>query len=114
MKNIIILTLALFAITNTVKAGQSDTVKIKTQIYCDHCMKCGSCWPKMEKELTFTSGVKAISFDDKTMVITVIYNSKKTSAEKLRVVISKSGFDADDVKADVKVQERLDGCCKKQ
>ena len=45
--------------------AQADTIKVQTQTHCDHCKKCGSCWPKMEKELTFTPGVKGISFDEK-------------------------------------------------
>ena len=50
----------------------------------------------------------------KTMVITVIYNAKKTTPEKIRTVISKTGFDADGVKADEKAQGKLDNCCKKK
>lgn len=103
----------LLALAGTVSAGQSDTLRVKTRVYCDHCTKCGSCWPKIERELTFSPGIKGLSFDEKAMLITVIYNPKKTTPENIRTAISGSGFDADDVKADPKAQGKLDGCCKK-
>jgi periplasmic mercuric ion binding protein len=106
--------LLLFTFAKISIAGQTDTLKVKTQVYCDHCVECESCWPKMEKELTFTSGIKKSTFDPKSMVITVIYNPKRINPEKIRKTISKIGFDADDVKADPKAQGKLDGCCKKQ
>src|SRR5687768_18296485 len=46
----------LFALVQTSKASKTDTVKIQTQTYCDHCKECESCWGKMEKELMFTKG----------------------------------------------------------
>src|SRR5687768_1078937 len=104
----------LFALVQTSKASKTDTVKIQTQTYCDHCKECESCWGKMEKELMFTKGVTKISFDEKAMVITVIYNPKKTDPSKLRLAISKAGFDADEVKADAGAQSKLDTCCKKK
>jgi periplasmic mercuric ion binding protein len=54
-----------------------------------------------------------VELDDKAMTIKVTYNPKKITPEKIRVAISKLGYDADDVKADPKAYEALDGCCKK-
>jgi pantoate kinase len=45
--------------------------------------------------------------------ITVFYNGKKTDLNTIRTYISKLGFDADDVKADLVAYEQLDDCCKK-
>ncbi len=50
---------------------------------------------------------------DKAMTIKVTYNSKKTDLQKIRLAISKLGYDADEVKADAVAYESLDGCCKK-
>jgi len=50
--------------------------------------------------------------DDKAMTFTVYYNAKKNNVQTIREAISKLGYDADGVKADPKVYESLDGCCK--
>lgn len=50
--------------------------------------------------------------DDKAMIFTIYYNAKKTNIQTIREAISKLGYDADDVKADQKGYESLDGCCK--
>lgn len=68
----------------------------------------------MEKELTLTSGVKQVNIDSKAMTVTVKYNPKRTSADKIRKVISEAGYDADDVKAEPKGVEKLDECCRKK
>ena len=114
MKNLILISFALFAFANIARAGKNDTLKIQTQTYCDHCKVCENCWGNMEKALMYTKGVKKVWYDDKTMLITVVYNGKKTNAEKIRTAVSKCGFDADQVKADAKAQSKLDGCCKKK
>lgn len=114
MNNFVIILVGFFAFIHTGKASEADTIKIQTKTYCDHCKKCGSCWPKMENRLQFTPGVKSVSFDEKTMAITVIYSRKKTTPEKIRTVISKTGFDADNVKADIEAQGKLDDCCRKK
>ncbi len=91
----------------------SETIVIKTNIYCDHCKECGSCGGKIERDLGFDKGIKLVRLDDKAMTITVTYNPKKTNPEKIRQTISRYGYDADDVKADPDAYSRLDDCCKK-
>lgn len=92
---------------------QLSEVVIKTMFYCDHYDQCES-KPALEKELMLTRGVKSVLIDSKAMTITVKYNPKKVTPEKIRKVISDAGYDADDVKANPKSQEKLDGCCKKK
>lgn len=92
---------------------KTETIVIKTKIYCDHCKACESCGAKFDKVLVFEKGIKMVTLDETAMTVTVMYNSKKTSPEKIRTAISKLGFDADDVKADPTAYDNLDGCCKK-
>lgn len=68
----------------------------------------------LDKIIQFSkiSGVKMYELDEKKMTITVYYNSKKTDLTMIKKAISKLGYDADDVKADPKGYENLDGCCK--
>ena len=54
----------------------------------------------------------AYELDDKAMTFTIYYNSKKTTLQAIKKGISKLGYDADEVKADPKAYESLDGCCK--
>ena len=90
----------------------SQTAVIKTAIACDHCKVCETCGGHLEKTLLKNPGIQMITLDEKAMTITVIYNRKKTSLENIRTAISKLGYDADHVKADVDAYAQLDGCCK--
>lgn len=116
MKNLLFISLLAIISSFTSPNGKTETLRVKTTTYCDHCMVCETCWARIENELRFTKGVKVAqsTFDEKAMVISVVYDPKKTTPEKIRQAIAKSGFDADDVKADPKGQSKLDTCCKKQ
>jgi periplasmic mercuric ion binding protein len=82
-------------------------VKIKTSAVCDMCKE------TIEKNLAFVKGVKKSVLDVETKVVTVTYNPEKTSVEKIKQAIAKSGYDADEVPADPKAYKKLDNCCKK-
>jgi len=95
------------------KSKTVQTAVIKTKIYCDHCKQCETCGDKFNKDLYNEDGIKRVDVDAKAMTITVVYDTKKTDLDKIRLFISKSGYDADDVKADPAGIAKLDGCCKK-
>ena len=95
------------------KKDNIKTVVIKTMIYCDHCKQCETCGDKFNKDLYNEDGIKRVDIDSKAMTITVIYDSKKTDIDKIRLFISKLGYDADEIKADPAGVAKLDGCCKK-
>lgn len=108
---------ALIAIlfTNTAVAQEkaTQTSIIKTVIHCDHCKACETCGQLFNQKLLREPGVKMVALDEKAMTIKVTYSTKKTDLAKIKTAISKLGYDADDVKADPKGYESLDGCCKK-
>jgi copper chaperone CopZ len=115
MKKLLFLSLFLFgfmAVVSAQKPPKSETLTIKTRIYCDHCLKCGSCAGKMNLALRKYPGVKKININPEANTITVVYNPKKTNPEKIRKSISDAGFDADEVKANPTAVEALDECCK--
>ena len=87
---------------------KNDTVFIKTSAECEQCKN------RIEKALIFEKGVKDVHVDYKTKIAMVIYNKEKTNPEKIRTVISKIGYDADDVKAEEKAYKKLPECCKKE
>lgn len=91
---------------------KTEIIIIKTQINCDHCKQCESCGGRFDREIPFIKGVKDYSFDEKAMTLTLTYNTKQITPEKLREAISNIGFDADDVKANPEAVAKLDDCCK--
>ena len=84
---------------------QEKTIKVSSQ--------CEMCKERIEKHLAFEKGVKSSVVNLKKSEVTVKFNAKKTSVEKLRKSLSKLGYDADDVKANKKAYDKLPGCCKK-
>lgn len=99
----------LTSLTYTSKAQENKTeeIKIKTSVVCDMCKT------TIEKELAFEKGVKKSTVDVDSKIVTVQYNPKKTTPDKIRTAISKIGYDADDVPADTKAYKNLNTCCKK-
>mgnify|MGYP002147378717 CR=1 FL=1 len=85
----------------------TDTVTIHTSA------QCGTCKKKIEHDLVFVKGVKSAVLDLDTKNVKVVYVSSKTSPQKIREAISRSGYDADVVLADPKQYKELQECCKK-
>ena len=69
------------------------------------------CKTKLETELGRSKGVKSVSVDLATQVVTIVYNTSKTDPDKLRTLISNIGYDADSVKANNRAQKKLPDCC---
>jgi copper chaperone CopZ len=108
MKTKIMMSLIMLVTFINVNAQEKTAeVKIKTSATCDMCKE------TIEKYVAFEKGVKKITVDVNTKIATVVYNPQKTSPEKIRIAISKAGYDADDVPADKKAYDKLDDCCKK-
>lgn len=112
----LILIAAVFAVSTAAAQSTKSVQKavIQTKISCDHCKHCGTCTGLLERTLLKSQGVQMITLDEKAMTITVIYNSKKTTLERIRAAISMLGYDADDIKADLDAYKKLDPCCKIQ
>ena len=102
----------MFIASNAVAQKTTQKVLIKTNISCDHCKQYETCGGLLEKKLLKTTGVQMITLNEKDETIEVIYNSKKTDLQTIKIAISKLGYDADEVKADPTGYEKLDGCCK--
>lgn len=112
MRILISLVLLLSLSVSAIAEGPKKVI-VKTKIYCDHCKACESCGFLFLNTLAFENGIKKVELDEKEMLVTVSYNPKRTSPEKIRAAISKLGYDADDTPADPAAYEKLDGCCKK-
>lgn len=88
-------------------AKKSDTLTVQTSAVC------GMCKDRIEQGMAFEKGVKRATLDEETKKVTIVYNPSKTSADAIRIAISKLGYDADEVAADPKAYEKLPACCKK-
>ncbi|MEX1189649.1 MAG: heavy metal-associated domain-containing protein [Bacteroidia bacterium] len=116
MKHIITLlllvgTLSLMAFS---AKGEKQTIVIKTQIYCDHCLKCASCGANINDKIRDDNkGIKSVDIDPIANTITVVYNDAKTSPDKIKEAILAAGYDVDDKKASAETVAKLDVCCKK-
>ncbi|MCW3086319.1 MAG: MerP [Bacteroidetes bacterium] len=98
----------LIATTVNAQTAKPTEVKIKTSAVCGMCKK------TIEKALSKEAGIQKSTLDVTTKVVTVVYDPKVTSPEKIRTAISKAGYDADAIKADPKAYKNLDECCKKE
>ena len=105
MKNILLVVTAFFLTVNVF--AQNAEVKIKTTAVCDMCKE------TIEHDLLFEKGIKKVTLDLETKVVTVVYNPKKTDEEKIRIAIAKIGYDADSIPADSTAYSKLPACCKK-
>jgi len=114
MKNIFVLILfTFFTISISAQNSKNEKAVIQTNIDCDHCKACETCGQNFQDNLYKISGLKMYELDEEAMTITVYYNGKKTSLEKIKTAITKLGYDADELKADEVAYEKLDACCKK-
>ena len=102
----IIIILALMFSFAKPSFAQNDTIYIVTSALCDQCKS------TIENYLSFEKGIKKSTLDIDSKILTVIYNTEKTSPDKIRVAVTKSGYDADEMKADEKTFRKLPDCCK--
>jgi len=82
-------------------------IEIKTSAIC------GDCEERIEHDLSFAKGVKKVTLNSETKVVTVDYNPQKSNPEALRKAINRIGYDADDHPADAAAYKKLPACCKK-
>jgi len=112
MKNLVTLIIIAFMAINTQsafaqKAKKTETITIKTSAQCEMCKE------RIEKDLAYEKGIVSSNLDVETQVVTVKYKIAKTTPEKIRIAITKIGYDADDVPAIKKSHDNLPKCCQK-
>ena len=74
--------------------------------------ECGSCKTRIEGVLNYTKGIKFAELNVLEKTVEVQFNPKKIKVEEIRKIISETGYDADNVKANSKSQKELPACCK--
>jgi mercuric ion binding protein len=107
---LIVVGIALFFVQN-ISAQKTVTVTIQTKVYCSHCSACETCGLRFDTELYKLTGLKNFTLAGNT--ITVSYNPKKLTINKIKECIANCGYDADEVKATEAGLKSLDNCCRK-
>lgn len=80
------------------------TVSIK--VYGD----CGSCKHRIENTLK-VDGVKSAKWNNEDQFLTIQYNAKVISIDKIHSLVAAVGHDTDKVKASDAVYQKLPDCC---
>ena len=76
-------------------------------------MDCISCQKKIEKNIAFEKGVKALDVQLVENTVAVTYDDAKTDIAKLQKGFKKIGYDAVEIKADACCKDKKDDeCCK--
>ena len=94
--------------------GKTETMVVKTKIYCDHCIECATCGGLLKHDLSFTKGIRKIEVKPEQEEIVVTYQPAKITAEEIRQEIAKRGYRADSLSALPEGYDKLDACCKKK
>ena len=84
-----------------------ETIEIQTSAVC------GMCKERLEHDLAFEKGVKFVELDDETKILTIKYKKGKNTKENLKKAVTKVGYDADEMPAELKAYNSLPDCCKK-
>lgn len=100
--------IALVSFGVQAQGKNEKTVKIKTSAVCDMCKT------TLEKAMAYEKGVKQSSLDVESKILTVVFDARKTDAEKIKKAVTETGYDADDMPAQERAYKRLDDCCKKE
>ena len=104
----------MFAITGM--QAQEKKNKKKTELVTVEIMTsavCGMCKDRLEHDIAFEKGVKFVELDKETKILTIKYKEGKNTKEKLKIAVTKVGYDADDLIAEEKAYNALPDCCKK-
>ena len=84
---------------------KNDTIYVQTSAICDMCKE------RLEHDMAFEKGVKAVDLDLDTKKLMIVYREDKNTPEELKKAITLIGYDADEMVADQKAHDRLPASC---
>ena len=88
--------------------AEAKTVKTTFEVKgnCDMCQK------RIEKAAKSVKGVTSARWNKQSGQLSLVYDNKQTSPEKVQKALATAGHDCGSFKADQKVYDKLPGCCK--
>lgn len=84
----VICVLLASALTSAASKKEVKTVVFDTYLHCENCVR------KVQENISFEKGVKALDVSLKDQKITISYDAAKTSEDKLEAAIKKLGYKA--------------------
>jgi len=106
---ITLFTVALIATTNAQTGGQAKSASQKTETF-KVWGACGMCKTRIEKTVK-AEGATTANWDEKTQMLTVSFDPKKSSVDVLSKKLASVGHDTEKYKAADDVYAKLPGCC---
>lgn len=99
MKALKFLLVLMLVCVTSVSVNAQDKKKKNEKVTFDVSLSCKGCQGKIEKNIPWEKGVKdlTVNLEDKT--VSIVYDAKKTSPERLKAAIEKLDFTCD-IKAD--------------
>jgi copper chaperone CopZ len=115
MKNLITVIIIALALTASMLSQDStpqekpktETVKILTSAVCEMCKD------RLEEAMSEIKGVTSSNLDVESKILTVSYEPELVTPDDIRKVVTKTGYDADDMPASKKAYKKLPKCCQK-
>lgn len=104
MKRMIFTMVAVFCMG----AAGAKTVKTTFEVKgnCDMCQK------RIEKAAKSVKGVTSARWNKQNGQLSLVYDNKQTTPEKVQQALAAAGHDCGTFKAEQKVYDKLPGCCK--
>lgn len=93
-RNILLVLLAVFVTMTNVAIGQSKKESTRQNVVFNVAMDCHSCQQKIEKNIAFEKGVKAMDVSLEKQTVAITYDTKKTDVAKLQQAFKKIGYEA--------------------
>ena len=100
--------LLLMAAVLTLGTAEAKTVKTTFEVKgnCDMCQK------RIEKAAKSVKGVTSARWNKQNGQLSLVYDNKQTSPEKVQQALAAAGHDGGSFRADKKVYDKLPDCCK--
>lgn len=93
-----IMALTLVFLTSITFANSKEEKKVDTVIFKVE-MDCMGCVGKIEKNIPYEKGVKALKVDFKKQQVSITYKTKSTNKENLKKALEKMKFNVEEVKS---------------
>jgi copper chaperone CopZ len=93
-------------------SAQSDA-KASSKAVIKTSAQCGMCKEAIEGALAGVAGIESAVLDVTTKKLKVKYDESAITLDDIRTIVSKTGYDADEVPADPKAYAALPRCCQK-
>jgi|SRR5690554_3627423 len=109
MKNIILTTIAVFALSFSYGQEKSNKKIAESSFHVDGV--CKMCKKRIEDATLRVPGVKMAEWDKDNKQLKVVYKNKKTTEEAIQQAIAHQGHSAENHPADSTAYGKLPACC---